>query len=252
MDKIFGFSFSTRSFQETVDAIIELGAKRVSAYVCVSNVHMLITAIKSEKFSFVLNHADYAILDGMPLCWSYNLFYGYKPDRIAGRHLMHSLLVESVKKNISVYIYGSEDHKLEKANIYILNNYSGIQIAGMYSPPFRSLTEAEETQVINKINASGAGLVFVALGCPKQEIWMNRMKGRINATMLGIGIALETLTHQQLPTPKWIENSGFEWLFRLIKEPNKLFKRYLITNSLFLKYLFTEFLAHKISKVENY
>ncbi len=252
MDKIFGYQFSTLSFQHTVDKIVELGALRVSAYICVSNVHMLVTAIKSDKFSHVLHNADLAILDGMPLCWSYKIFHRYQPDRIAGRHLMHSLIKESVNRNLSVYIYGSEEYKLTKAAIYLLNNYPGINIAGMYAPPFRLLTESEDNEVVNKINASGANLVFVALGCPKQEIWMSKMKGKINATMLGIGIGLETLTHQQLPTPKWIENIGCEWLFRLIKEPKKLFKRYLITNSLFIKMLLAELFTDKFNKVENY
>ena len=146
---------------------------------------------------------------------------------------------------MSIYIYGSEQHKLKKAKEYILLNYPGVQIAGMLSPPFRMLTMEEEDEVVQNINNSGANIVFVALGCPKQEVWMHKMKGKINATMLGIGIAVETLTKQQMPTPKWIENIGFEWLFRLVKEPKKLLKRYLITNSIFFKLLFFELVANK-------
>ena len=240
MDNILGYSFSTLSFNDTINKIVDFGLKNKSAYVCVSNVHMLVTATKSNKFSRVLENADLAILDGMPLCWSYKFKYGYQPDRIAGRHLMHSLINASIENQLSIYLYGSEDHKLQKAKTYILQNYPGVRIAGMYAPPFRQLNPDEEIEVIKKINDSGANIVFVALGCPKQEVWMHKMKGKINATMLGIGIAIETLTKQQIPTPKWIENSGFEWLFRLVKEPKKLFKRYLITNTVFLRLLFIE------------
>jgi N-acetylglucosaminyldiphosphoundecaprenol N-acetyl-beta-D-mannosaminyltransferase len=249
VNNIFGYNFSTLTFNDTIDKIVDFGLKKKSSYVCVSNVHMLVTATKSNKFSRILENADLSILDGMPLCWTYKFKYGYQPERIAGRHLMHSLINASIDKKMSIYIYGSEQHKLDKAKEYILINYPGVQIAGMYSPPFRMLTTEEENEVVQNINNSGANIVFVALGCPKQEVWMHKMKGKINATMLGIGIAIETLTKQQMPTPKCIENIGFEWLFRLVKEPKKLFKRYLITNSIFFKLLFLELLFNKNNKV---
>jgi N-acetylglucosaminyldiphosphoundecaprenol N-acetyl-beta-D-mannosaminyltransferase len=104
----------------------------------------------------------------------------------------------------------------------------------MISPPFRPLGFEENRAYAAQINASGASLVFVALGCPKQEIWMHRMKSEINATMLGIGVALEVLTGQQASTPIWMERAGLEWFFRFLKEPKRLFKRYLITNSYFI------------------
>jgi N-acetylglucosaminyldiphosphoundecaprenol N-acetyl-beta-D-mannosaminyltransferase len=110
----------------------------------------------------------------------------------------------------------------------------------MISPPFRPLSFAENQAYISQINDSGAQLVFVALGCPKQEIWMHQMKGQIHATMLGIGIALEVLTGQQISTPLWMERAGLEWFFRLMKEPRRLFKRYFVTNSLFIWLLFKE------------
>jgi N-acetylglucosaminyldiphosphoundecaprenol N-acetyl-beta-D-mannosaminyltransferase len=114
----------------------------------------------------------------------------------------------------------------------------------MISPPFRSLSEEENISYAKQINDSGASLVFVALGCPKQEIWMHHMKSEINATMLGIGIALEVLTEQQVSTPVWMEQAGLEWFFRLMKEPRLLFKRYLYTNTYFITHNYT-----KISKI---
>jgi N-acetylglucosaminyldiphosphoundecaprenol N-acetyl-beta-D-mannosaminyltransferase len=239
---IFSFQFSTLSFSDTIHEIIEHAKKKASAYICVANVHMTVEASQNPSFAEVLHQADLAVLDGMPLCWSYKWLHGFKPDRIAGRHLMHSLLVEASFRNLPVLFYGSTPEKLAKAKQFLLDNYPNLMIVGMISPPFRPLSFAENQAYISKINDSGAQLVFVALGCPKQEIWMHQMKGQINATMLGIGIALEVLTGQQISTPLWMERAGLEWFFRLMKEPRRLFKRYFVTNSVFILLLCKELL----------
>lgn len=201
---------------------------------------MTVEAIRNPDFGNVLREADLAVLDGMPLCWTSKLLHGFKPDRIAGRHLMHALLQEASINSMSVFFFGSTPEKLTKAKTFLIDFYPGLVIAGMFSPPFRTLSIDENKAYAKQINDSGASLVFVALGCPKQEIWMHQMKSEINATMLGIGIALEVLTGQQKSTPKWMENNGLEWLFRLFKEPIRLFRRYLVTNSLFILYLCKE------------
>jgi len=206
---------------------------------------MTVEAVKNPSFGEVLRQADLAILDGMPLCWSFYLLQGLRPDRIAGRHLMHALIRDSAINGRSIFFFGSTLEKLDNAEQFLLLNYPGIKIAGMISPPFRSLSEDENKSYAKQINASGASLVFVALGCPKQEIWMHHMKSEINATMLGIGIALEVLTGQQVSTPSWMERSGLEWFFRLLKEPRRLFKRYLYTNTYFIFILVRAILQKK-------
>ena len=234
MFNLFSFQFSTLSFSDTVNEISILSQKKIGTYVCLANVHMTVEAVKNPNFDPVLRGADIAVLDGMPLCWSYNLIHGFKPERIAGRHLMHALIQDAVLNGRSIFFFGSTPDKLDIAKEFLLKTYPGILIAGMIAPPFRALTEDENKVYTQQINDSGASLVFVALGCPKQEIWMHQMKGEINATMLGIGIALEVLTGQQISTPPWMERSGLEWLFRLLKEPRRLFKRYLYTNTYFI------------------
>lgn len=202
--------------------------------VCLANVHMLMEARTNNDFDSIFRNADLRLLDGQPLVWSYLVFHGYSPERIAGKHLMHALLEKSAEEGISVFFYGSSPDILAKAEQYLLKQYPGLQIAGMLSPPFRALSAEEYQAHAEFIQASGASLVFVALGCPKQERWMHTMRGRIPAVMIGIGIALEVLTGQQKSTPRWMERAGLEWFFRLLKEPNRLWKRYLITNSRFL------------------
>jgi N-acetylglucosaminyldiphosphoundecaprenol N-acetyl-beta-D-mannosaminyltransferase len=234
LPKLFSFPFSTLSFAETILEISDLSKKKLGAYVCIANVHMTVEASNNTSFGEVLRESDLAVLDGMPLCWSYKLLHGFMPDRIAGRHLMHALIQDAVLNGRSIFFFGSTPEKLVIAEQFLVKNYPGLHIAGMISPPFRPLTVHENKVYASQINDSGASLVFVALGCPKQEIWMHHMKSEINATMLGIGIALEVLTGQQLSSPSWMERAGLEWFFRLLKEPRRLFKRYLYTNTYFI------------------
>jgi N-acetylglucosaminyldiphosphoundecaprenol N-acetyl-beta-D-mannosaminyltransferase len=248
---IFSFYFSTRSLKQTISQIVNLALKKKSSYVCVSNVHMLVEASKDIEFAPVLKNADLAVMDGMPLVWSMKLLNGIKAERISGVHLMHGIL-EVAKDNpdLAIYIYGSKPEILGRACSYISNNYPKIRLVGSYSPPFRVLTPTEEQNVIQNINKSGANIVFVALGCPKQEKWMVTMKGKIPAVMLGVGIALSVLTRQQARTPLWMEAMCLEWFFRLLKEPRRLFKRYLFTNSYFL-FFFLKTLLRKVAQRPN-
>ena len=211
--------------------------------VCLANIHMLMEARTNNDFNSIFRNADVRLLDGQPLVWSYRLFHGYSPERIAGKHLMHALLEKSAEEGVSVFFYGSSPEKLEKAEQFLSNQYPRLQIAGMLSPPFRALTAEEFQADTEYIQASGASIVFVALGCPKQERWMHTMKGRIPAVMLGIGIALEVLTGQQKSTPIWMERAGLEWLFRLYKEPKRLWKRYFVTNTSFIWLLIKSILS---------
>ena len=231
---IFTFKYSTLPFTETISKIIYLAGEKAGSYVSVANVHMTVEALRNPDFGNVLRESDLAILDGMPLCWAYQLIHGFKPDRIAGKHLMHSLLLEACDKKMSVFFYGSSPEKLIKTEAYLIQHYPKLMIAGMVSPPFRILSFEENMAYVDHINASGASLVFVALGCPKQEIWMHHMKSKINAVMVGVGGAMEVLTGQQKRPPLWIENIGMEWFFRLCLEPRRLFKRYLYTNTYFI------------------
>ena len=123
---------------------------------------------------------------------------------------------------------------LEKTESYIRKTYPNIQIAGLYSPPFRPLSEGEMEEIAEHISNSGAHLVFVVLGCPKQEKWMSEMKGRIPAVMIGVGGALPVLIGDLKRAPLWMQRHSLEWLYRLMQEPKRLFKRYLVTNTIYL------------------
>ncbi len=226
--------------------MIELSLSHNSSYVCVANVHMTIEAFKNKGFSDIVNQADLVTPDGMPLVWALRLLYGIKQERAAGMDLLPSLLEKAEETQLGVYFYGGTPELQARTEDFVSRQYPNIKNKHFESPPFRPLTEHEEMECINRINASGAHLVFVALGCPKQEKWMAHMKGKINACMVGIGGALPVLVGMQKRAPKFMQKYGFEWLYRLVQEPRRLFKRYLYTNSLFVLLLLKQFFAIKL------
>jgi N-acetylglucosaminyldiphosphoundecaprenol N-acetyl-beta-D-mannosaminyltransferase len=152
---------------------------------------------------------------------------------VAGMDLLPDILKAAEQKSVPIFFYGGSPGMLAKTSVFVSEKYPSLKIGGMHSPPFRPLTEQEELNDVNLINASGAKILFVVLGCPKQEKWMARMKGKIAMPMIGIGGALPVMVGLQARAPQWVRNAGLEWLFRLMQEPRRLFKRYAVTNSLF-------------------
>jgi N-acetylglucosaminyldiphosphoundecaprenol N-acetyl-beta-D-mannosaminyltransferase len=156
--------------------------------------------------------------------------------------LLPALLQEAEKKDLSVFFYGGTQEMLEETKKYLYSNFPGICRSSFYSPPFRKLTVLEEDLIVSEINSSGANLIFVVLGCPKQERWMNAMKGRVNACMIGVGGALPVMIGLQNRAPVWMQRNGLEWLFRLFQEPKRLWRRYLFTNTKFIFLVFKEWI----------
>lgn len=236
--KLLSLLITTGSYKKFVEDICAMALFNKGSYVCVSNVHMIIEAHKDPAFAAVVNNADMATPDGMPLVWAMKRLYGIQQDRVAGMDLLPDLLQAAALRKIPVYFYGTTQHILEKTDEYVKANFPGLVLAGFYSPPFRALTKQEETDIKDRINNSGAKLVFVALGCPKQEKWMASMKNNVNACMVGIGAALPVMVGMQKRAPLWMRNAGLEWFYRLLQEPGRLAKRYFVTNSLFIWLLF--------------
>lgn len=248
---IVSLNISIGKYLEFITYILELVKNKTSSYICVANVHMCVEAYRDKSFAKLANSAIIITPDGMPLVLALRLLYGIKQDRVAGMDLLPDLLKASEKQGISVYFYGGTQKMLEKSREFCNQQFPSLIIAGMFSPPFRALTYEEEKQVVKDINASGAGLVFVALGCPKQEKWMAGVKGKINACMIGIGGALPVMIGLQKRAPIWMQKASLEWLFRLIQEPKRLFKRYAVTNTVFLYLLFCQW-AKQGFKVRPY
>lgn len=236
--RLFSINISRGTFEEAKNRILSLGTNRISSYICFTNVHMCIEAYKDVSFADVVNGADFVASDGMPIAKGINFLYGITQEKISGPDLMPAILQAASLTNLRVFFYGSTETVLENLKSKLEIVYPNLTIAGMVSPPFRELSIEEEEAYIQQIHESHTHILFVALGCPKQEKWMAKMKGRINATMLGVGGAFPMLAGVEKRAPIWMQKSMLEWVYRLIQDPKRLFKRYLITNSYFLYILF--------------
>ena len=249
-ERLVNFALTTGSYSTFLDTIIDLAKNKSSAMICVANVHMYIEAQRDNQFLQVINSAEMVTPDGKPLTWALRFLYGIRQDRVAGMDILPDLLRLMALNNISAYFYGSSPSILEKTQLYLKNFYPDFSVVGLHSPPFYSSTEMNETitdeQVITTINMSRPSVVFVVLGCPKQERWMSSMKNRINTVMIGVGGALPVLIGIQKRAPRWMQNYGLEWFFRLMQEPGRLFKRYVSTNRLFIWIIFKEFVKIKL------
>ncbi len=247
---MLGMTLNTGSYLEFVNQIITHAQNKRSEYTCLANVHMLIEAYSDYDFAKVVNNANIIAPDGKPLSWALRFLYGIRQERAAGMDLLPDLLQRASVNNLPVYFYGGSDELLLETGKYLTSNFPNLKVAGSFSPPFRKLSPEEDERFINDINNSGARLVFVVLGCPKQEKWMASMKGRINAMMVGIGGALPVMIGLQRRAPEWMQKTGLEWMFRLFQEPTRLFGRYSFTNSLFLYLMLKEYLWLKLFKRE--
>jgi N-acetylglucosaminyldiphosphoundecaprenol N-acetyl-beta-D-mannosaminyltransferase len=236
--RILSIDVSMGAYKEFVDTIMDYGAKRKSSYVCVANVHMLVEAHQHPEFQRVVNNADIVTPDGMPLAKAFAILYKEQQVRVDGMSLLPVLLQRCIDAGQSVFFYGGTQAMLEQTRTYLNNNFPDLNIAGIHAPPFRKLTEKEIEQTAVMITESKANMVFVVLGCPRQEIWMAQMKGRIPAVMIGIGGALPVLIGQKSRAPEWMQRNSLEWLYRLQQEPRRLFKRYYHTNKTFIYLMF--------------
>jgi N-acetylglucosaminyldiphosphoundecaprenol N-acetyl-beta-D-mannosaminyltransferase len=207
-----------------------------SRYVCICNVHSVVTARQDLGFAQVVREADMATPDGAPVAWLMRKLGAQGQQRINGPDLMWRYCAQAAKRDESIYLYGGQQKTLDILERKLLEAFPGLQIAGAYSPPFRQLSAEEDNQIVETINASGAGTVWVSLGCPKQEQWMAAHRGRIHAVMVGVGAAFDYHAGTIKRAPLWMQQSGLEWLHRLASEPRRLWKRYLVTNSLFIWY----------------
>ena len=222
------------SWNEILARIAGWARARESRYVCICNVHSVITAKGDADFKRVLDQADIATPDGMPVAWMLRK-QGYAgQERINGPDLMWNYCALAARGGDGVYFYGGSNETLQLLTAKLKNEFPNLKISGSYSPPFRNLSEAEDEQIINSINSSGAGVVFVGLGCPKQEKWMEAHRNRIHAVMIGVGAAFDFHAGTLQRAPLWMQQNGLEWFHRLCSEPRRLAKRYLVTNTLFI------------------
>lgn len=229
---LMGVEVDCTSYEKATAEINNWAEKGESRYVCAANVHMVMEALDSARYREVVNSADLVTPDGMPLVWMLRWMGASKQQRVYGPTLM-LWVAEAAAKRIPVGFYGSTPEVLQRLNNALARRFDGLKVAYRFSPPFRPLAAAEDNQIVDAINQSGTRILFVGLGCPKQEEWMAEHRDRIRAVMLGVGAAFDFHAGTIRQAPAWVQDMGLEWLFRLTMEPRRLWRRYLKHNPRF-------------------
>lgn len=222
------------SYADAANSVMKWAFAGESRYVCVANVHMLMETFDSEPVRDVVTSADLVTPDGMPLVWMMRLKGVRSQKRVYGPTLMLHVLDVAVRGGMAVGFFGGAAHVLESLMGRMQAQYPGLSVAYSFSPPFRPMTPREDASNIQQINESGARILFVGLGCPKQEIWMAEHRGSVKAVMLGVGAAFDFHAGTKAQAPAFMQKFGLEWLFRFIHEPRRLWRRYLYHNPRFL------------------
>ena len=241
--EVLGVKFSAINMPEACAVIDEVIARRDKGYVCVCPVSTIMECQKDENFRRIVNSATLVTPDGMPSVWLGRM-YGYKNiARVYGPDLLLAVCEMSSRKGYKNYFYGGTPEVLEKLALNLTARFPGLKICGTYAPPFRELTEAEDKKIVEEINSKSPDVIWVGLGSPKQDLWIDQHRGQINAPMmLAVGAAFDFLSGTKPQAPKWMQQAGLEWFFRLCCEPQRLWRRYLIGNTQFLYLLFKNFL----------
>lgn len=222
------------SFTQAQDLVLRWGHAHESRYVVLANVHVVVTATQEPDFGKVVAAADLATPDGAPVAWMLRKLGHQEQGRVSGPDLTWALLARCEAEKLPVYFFGSSRETLGLLAQRIVVAFPNLNVVGYEAPPFRPITSEEDDESVERINSSGAGLVFVGLGCPKQEHWMLAHRGHVNAVMLGVGAAFDFHAGTVSRAPAWMRDNGLEWLHRLASEPRRLWKRYLVTNTLFV------------------
>lgn len=231
-EKILGVNVAVTNMNDTVK-FIKNNIKDLSGkYICVSNVHTTVMSYDDPEYMNIQNSAVLRLPDGKPLSIVEKQRGHKEADRVTGPDLMTELFKDS---NLKHYFYGSSQKTLDTLKEKLTEKYPNIKISGMYSPPYRELTEEENKEVIKMINESDSDIIWIGLGAPKQEKWMYNHQGQIKGLMIGVGAGFDFHAGNIKRAPKWMQKCALEWLYRLIQNPKKLFKRYMTTNFKFMK-----------------
>ena len=235
---LFRVNYTITDYEAATCIIINNAQQRNSFGVSALAVHGLIESYKDKLLCCQVNKIDMVVPDGQPVRWALNAIHHTQlKDRVCGPILTQWVLEASHHNALNIYLYGSTQATLDKFSQFIRQNYPKINICGIHTDRFREATPEEDASDIKKINQSGANIVLVGRGCPRQERWVSDHIGKINGVMMAVGAAFDFHAGNIKLAPKWMQDYGLEWFFRLIQEPKRLWERYLFTNSYFI-YLF--------------
>ncbi|UUX52050.1 WecB/TagA/CpsF family glycosyltransferase [Nisaea acidiphila] len=249
--RVLGRQVAAGSFAAIGEAVLDLARRGAQSYICVSATHPLSLARSDPDFARVLDGAALILPDGRPVSWIQRLKGFAGAEQVSGPDLAPWLVARAEAEKIPVYFFGGLPDELTALKATLAQKHAGLDVVGWESPPTLPERPDFDPEATARINASGAKLVFVGLGCPRQEWWMARHSPEIGATLIGIGAAFNFMSGRLERAPRWIRALGLEWLRRLLAEPRRLAGRYLVHNSRFLWFGLLDLLAHWTGRREE-
>lgn len=237
---LFGVRVCASDPESAAKYVLDRARRSERGTVCVANVDMVTRARRDPKLRDAMRSAALVVSDGMPLVWMLRKLGFSKADRVYGPDFMLRLCRECAHANLPVFLYGGSPDEIRAICRFFEQKLPGLQIAGAVSPPMLPPDPPTDLDIAAAINSSGAKVVFVGLGCPKQEYWMLNNSGHVDAVTVGVGYAFAQISGLKSRAPEWMSRHGLEWMYRLGQEPRRLWRRYLIGNSLFVWYCLRE------------
>lgn len=223
---ISGVGISLINMNDALKQMEQWISAREQHYVCICPNHTVMESQKNERLCRIVNSAGLATPDGMSVVWTCRFFGHTNVERVYGPDMMLAFSAIAAEKGYSNFYFGGDEGVPEELARRFCQQFPGLKVVGTYSPPFHLLTPAEDEEIVEIINQADPDVVWVGLGMPKQELWMGEHIGRINApVMVGVGAAFDFLSGRKKWAPKWVQRSGLEWLYRLLHEPRRLWRR---------------------------
>jgi N-acetylglucosaminyldiphosphoundecaprenol N-acetyl-beta-D-mannosaminyltransferase len=228
---ILGILMNAVDYEAAVEFVIRSARERRGAAISALAVHGLMTGVLDGEQKYRLNHFDLLVPDGHPVRWALNALYRTGlPDRVYGPNLTLKVCKRAEEEKLPVYFYGSTPQVLAGVRRYLQARFPALIVAGMEPSKFRRLNAAEKGEAVARIRASGAAIAFAGLGCPRQEVWAYEFREALSMPVLAVGAAFPFFAGEVPQAPQWVQDRGLEWLFRLLAEPRRLWRRYVLLN----------------------
>ena len=232
--RVLGMRVDATSYRQAAETILALAEPGAGGITCVATVHMVMEAHDSESFRKLVNAAELVTPDGVPLVWMLRALGLPQAQRVYGPDLTPVVCAEAAARGVPVGFYGASAEAIDALVQSLTQRFPQLEVVFAHSPPYRSLSAEEDESVSEAIRDSGARVLFVGIGCPKQERWMAAHRERLDCSMVGVGAAFDFLAGHKAVAPAWLQRAGLEWLFRLSQEPRRLWGRYARHNPRFM------------------
>jgi N-acetylglucosaminyldiphosphoundecaprenol N-acetyl-beta-D-mannosaminyltransferase len=245
---VLGVPLALTNYDDTIAWMDAAIAHREPGYICVAATHTVMVCQEDPELLDAVLGASLTVPDGQPLVWAMNALGGDLDDRVYGPELMARYCEHAAQTGVRMYLYGGRNQgALVQLALNLRRRFPGVRIVGGYSPPFRELRAEEEDAIVREINRSGADVVWVGVGAPKQEKWMSMMRDRLDAPVLvGVGAAFDFHAGLVPQAPMWMQSAGLEWLYRLLHEPRRLWRRYARYNPRFVTGFAGQYARHRL------